>query len=145
MTMTLSDLSEKMSAIDFTMLSTYGKDGEIASRPMSNNGDVDSDGDSFFFTTATAHLVAEIAVNPTVGLTLTGGKSLLGAPGIFISIEGKGELIRDKAAFAAHWTDDLDEWFPGGVDSPDLVLLKVHASRIHYWDGEDEGEIPVSA
>jgi general stress protein 26 len=30
-----------------------------------------------------------------------------------------------------------------GVDSPGLVLIKVHATRIHYWDGEDEGEVLI--
>ena len=56
-------------------------------------------------------------------------------------MEGRAELIRDKAAFAAHWTKDLDRWFEQGVDTPGLVLIEVQATRVHYWDGEDEGEI----
>ena len=43
--MTLSDLSKAMRSIDFAMLSTRTEGGEIAGRPMSNNGDVDYDGD----------------------------------------------------------------------------------------------------
>ncbi len=35
----------------------------------------------------------------------------------------------------------LERWFKDGVDTPGLVLIKVHAGRIHYWDGEDEGEV----
>ena len=49
MTWSLADLAEKMRDIDFTMLSTRAEDGSIGSRPMSNNRDVDYDGDSFFF------------------------------------------------------------------------------------------------
>jgi general stress protein 26 len=80
---------------------------------------------------------------PQVGLSFQGAKSLLGKPPLFIAVEGKAELIRDKAAFAEHWTKDLDYWFEQGIDTPNIVLIKVHASRIHYWNGRDEGEILV--
>ena len=29
----------------------------------------------------------------------------------------------------------------GGSDTPGLMLIKVHGGRVHYWDGEDEGEV----
>ena len=48
---TLESLAEKMRDIDFTMLSTHTKDGQIGARPMSNNRDVAYDGDSYYFTT----------------------------------------------------------------------------------------------
>jgi general stress protein 26 len=56
-------------------------------------------------------------------------------------VEGRAELIRDKAAFQHHWTSDLDEWFDNGVDTPNLVLIKLRAKRIKFWDGREEGEI----
>ncbi|MET0907474.1 MAG: pyridoxamine 5'-phosphate oxidase [Bradyrhizobiaceae bacterium] len=141
--MTLSDLSDKMRDIDFAMLSTRAEGGQIAARPMSNNGDVDYDGDSFFFTFEQSHTVQDIQRDPQVGLSFTGAKGLLGKPPIFISVEGNAELIRDKAAFEAHWTKDLDYWFKDGIDTPGIVLIKVHASRLHYWDGQDDGEIKL--
>lgn len=143
MTMTLKQLSEKMSDIDFAMFATAGANGTLTSRPMSNNGDVDYTGDSYFFSHASARKVAEIEENDAVALSFTGSKGLLGQPPLFIAIEGRAELIRDKSAFAAHWTKDLDYWFKDGIDSADLVLIKVHAGRIRYWDGEDEGELTV--
>lgn len=48
--MTLSDLAKKMAGIDFAMLFTTTENGALAGRPMSNNGDVEYDGDSFYFT-----------------------------------------------------------------------------------------------
>ena len=143
MKLILKELSKKMRAIDFTMLTTRTEGGVLASRPMSNNGEVDYDGDSWFFTTEDARMVSDIAADPIVGLTLTGDKGLLGKPGIFIAIEARAELIRDKAIFAAHWTKGLDRWFPQGVETPGLVLIKAHASRISYWDGEDEGDLTL--
>lgn len=143
MKLILKELSKKMRSIDFTMLTTRTEGGALAARPMSNNGEVDYDGDSWFFTNEDTRMVADIAADPIVGLTLSGDKGLLGKPGIFIAIEARAELIRDKAIFAAHWTKGLDRWFPQGVDTPGLVLIQCHASRISYWDGEDEGDLTL--
>ena len=140
---TLSDLSKKMQGIDFAMLNTRAEGGEIASRPMSNNGDVEYEGDSYYFTWEKSRMVDDIKRDPQVGLSFTGNKGLLGKPPIFIGVEGKAELIRDKAQFEAHWTKELDRWFEQGIDTPRVVMIKVHASRIHYWDGEDDGEVKV--
>ena len=143
MTKTLKDIAEKMRDIDFTMLSTYTDGGAIASRPMSNNRDVDYDGDSWFFTTEDSRMVSDIAADPTVGLTFQGKAGMLGLRPFFVALEGRADLIRDKAQFEKHWTRDLERWWPEGADTPGLVLMKVHAERAHYWDGEDEGEVPL--
>jgi general stress protein 26 len=141
--MTLADLSKKMRAIDFTMFSTHTEGGEIAGRPMSNNGDVEYDGDSFFFALEDTRMIADIRRDPRVSLALQGSKGLLGSPPFFIAVEGRAELIQDKVTFAEHWNSDLEYWFQQGVETPGLVLIKVHATRIHYWDGEESGEVPV--
>lgn len=141
MTWSLADLAEKMRDVDFTMLSTRAADGAIGSRPMSNNRDVDYDGDSFFFALEETRTVQDIARDPRVGLALQGKPGLLGKPPLFIAIEGNAELIRDKARFAKHWNKDLDYWFADGVDTPGLVLIKVYAERAHYWAGQEEAEV----
>ena len=143
MTKTLADLSEKMRDIDFAMLSTHTAGGAIGARPMSNNRDVEYDGDSFYFAHDSARSVHDIAADPQVGLSFLGKSGLLGRRPFFVAVEGRAELIRDKAQFAEHWTTDLDRWFEQGVETPGLVLIKVAATRVHYWDGEDEGEIAV--
>lgn len=141
--MTLEDLSQRMRDIDFTMLTTRTENGSLASRPMSNNGEVEYKGDSFFFSYDSARTISDIERDPNVGMTLTVSKGLLGKPPIFIAIKGTAELIRDKEAFREHWVPDLERWFKQGADTPGLVLIKVRADRIHYWDGEDEGELTV--
>jgi general stress protein 26 len=141
--MTLADVSKAMSDIDFAMLSTRAESGDIAARPMSNNGDVEFKGDSYFFTWEQAHTIADIERDARVGLSFTGSKGLLGKPPIFIAVEGKAELIRDKSAFQEHWTKELGVWFKEGIDTPGIVLIRVHASRIHYWNGMEEGEVAL--
>lgn len=138
---TMADIAETMRDIDFTMLVTRGADGTFNSRPMSNNRDVDFDGDSWFFTFEATTKVRDIKRDPSVGMTMQGKGGLLGKPPIFLAIDGNAELIGDKAAFEAHWQPDLERWFEQGVDTPGLMLVKVRADRIQYWDGEDQGEV----
>ena len=138
---TLADLAKTMKDIDFTMLSTHTEEGHIGSRPMSNNREVDYDGDSYYFTTDDTLMIADIERDAKVGLSFQGSAGLLNQRPLFIAIEGRAELIRDKGQFEAHWTKDLDRWFKQGVDTTGLVMIKVQAERAHYWDGEDEGEV----
>ncbi|HEX8512468.1 MAG TPA: pyridoxamine 5'-phosphate oxidase family protein [Allosphingosinicella sp.] len=140
----LADLAEKMKDIDFAILSTRTRSGAIAARPMSNNRQVDYDGDSYFFTCDETGTVADIEGDPQVGLAYQAKSGILGVRPFFITIEGRAELVRDKARFAEHWTTDLDRWFKQGVDTPGLTLVKVAAERLHYWDGYDEGELELA-
>jgi len=139
----LEDISEKMRDIDFAVLSTRSEEGAIAARPMSNNRQVAFDGDSYFFTLDSTRTVGDIRRDPQVGLSYQGKSGALGMKPFFITLEGRAELIQDKARFADHWTKDLDAWFKEGIDTPGLTLIKVNATRLHYWDGYDEAEIAL--
>ena len=140
----LTDISEKMRDIDFAVLSTRTEGGAIAGRPMSNNRDVEFDGESYFFTCDDTRTVRDIGRDPSVGLTYQAKSGVLGMKPFFITVEGRAELIKDKGRFAEHWAKDLDAWFKEGIDTPGLTLIKVVAERLHYWDGFDEGEIALS-
>ncbi|WP_145139239.1 pyridoxamine 5'-phosphate oxidase family protein [Roseomonas gilardii] len=141
--MSLSDLSRLMRKIDYCMFSTHAGNGHIAGRPMSNNGDVEYAGDSWFFALDSTRTVQEIGRDPKVALSFASSQGLLGQRPLFIAVEGEAELIRDKDAFQEHWNKDLDRWFEQGVDTPGLTLIRVQASRITYWDGMEEGEVSV--
>ena len=150
MSKTLADISEAMKDIDFCMLVSRAQDGSLGGRPMSNNREVEYEGTSRFFTFDDTRMAQDIARDPSVGLTYQGKAGLLGVvgkPGLFVHVEGEARVIKDKARFAEHWTPGLDRWFKQGVDTPGLTLLEIDARRIHYWDGEDEGEVklPVRA
>ncbi|WP_072391662.1 pyridoxamine 5'-phosphate oxidase family protein [Hyphomicrobium sp. CS1GBMeth3] len=138
----LADIASDMRGIDIAMLSTITEGGAIASRPMSNNGEVEYDGNSYYFTRDDTRLVHDIERDPDVALAFSSKPGLFSG-GLFIAVAGKAEIIRDKLAFPAHWTSDHDAWFEQGIDTPGLVMLKVHANHIKYWSGGDEGELAV--
>ena len=139
----LKHIAEAMKDIDFVMLNTHTANGQIGARPMSNNRQVDYDGDSYYFTWDDCRMTKDIEANPKVGLSLQGAPKDGGAPGIFIAIEGKVEIVTDKAKFEEHWVKDLERWFEDGVNTEGLVMLHVHATRAAYWDGEDEGDFDI--
>jgi general stress protein 26 len=140
-TLNLGQVAEKMADIDFAMLSTRALNGNIAVRPMSNNRDVRFDGDSYYFTSEETHMVNEIKADAKVALSFTGAPGTDGKPPLFVAVEGNAELIREKPAMKEHWNADIAKWFSEGFATPGIVLIKVSAERVHYWLGEEDGEI----
>ena len=138
----LAEIARDMAGIDIAILSTHTDNGEIANRPMSNNGDVAYDGTSYYFTYDQARTVSDIQRNPKVALGFSSEAGLF-SQGIYVAVEGTAELIRDKAVLQKHWTSDLDKWFEHGIDTPGIVLIKVKANRITYWKGREEGEVAL--
>lgn len=139
----LTDIADDMRDIDIAMLSTNTPAGQITSRPMSNNGNVEYKGDSYYFTREPSRLVAEVEHDPRVALSFTIKPGLLSGGGTFINVQGEAQLIRDKTQFEANWAPDLDAWFEQGLDTPGLVMIKVRAKHIRYWYGEEQGEFDV--
>jgi general stress protein 26 len=139
---TLAEIAKQMAGIDIAILSTHTEGGEIANRPMSNNGDVTYDGTSHYFAYEQARAVSDIQRNPKVALGFSSGGGIF-SDGIYVAVEGTAELIRNKTAFQQHWTSALDKWFEKGVDTPGIVLIKVKARRATYWKGREECEIEL--
>ncbi|MDB5043971.1 MAG: pyridoxamine 5-phosphate oxidase [Deinococcus sp.] len=133
----LADLSQKMRGIDLTVLTTTTDGGQLAARPMSNNGEVDYDGTSYYFTYDQSRTVHDIRKDDQVQLAFQGKDYF------FATVQGKAELIEDRAQMQEHWSPDLDRWFKDGLDTPGIMMIKVDAKRIHYWDGEEDGEVKL--
>ena len=143
MALTLKDLSGFMKHIDICMLATHGARGIIETRPVSNNRDITYKGESYFFTDKKKAIVREITKNPVVNLAYSGHHSFLNRKSVYISVNGRAELITDKAIMRKHWTKDLDVWFKDGIDTSGVTLIRVKAKTIRYWDGWDEGELKI--
>ena len=47
----------------------------------------------------------------------------------------RAEVVRDRAKIEELWKPQLRAWFPEGVETPDIALLKVSVERAEYWDG----------
>jgi general stress protein 26 len=131
----LKALSLKMKALDICMLTTQTTRGHLSSRPMSNNGDVEYDGNSYFFTFEQSRTAKDIREFPQVTLSFNGADDL------YISLTGKARLLTRKSLMEEHWLDELKQWFPKGLDTPGIVLIHVKASRVKFWEGKKNGEV----
>jgi general stress protein 26 len=126
----LKKLREIVKAVDICMLTTVDEQGDLHSRPMSNNGEVEFDGDLWFFTYGSSHKVDEIGHVPKVNASFADTDAQL-----YASVSGHAEIVRDRGKIKELWQPQLRAWFPEGVDTPDIALLKVTAERAEYWDG----------
>lgn len=125
----LKTLRELIQEIDFGMLTTIDEDGNLRSRPMSTNGEVEPDGDLWFFTYASSHKVEEIQRDRHVNVSFADPRRHR-----YISVSGLAELVRDREKIRALWKPELKAWFPRGTDEPDLALLRVRVHQAEYWD-----------
>lgn len=136
-TLSLTTIARHLKDLDICMMVTLSGRGTLSSRPMSNNRDVTYKGDMYFFTYEGSQKVKDIEANSSVSLNFEGKNEL------YISIAGKATLIRNKAKFAEHWNDSLNQWFKQGIDTPGTVLIRVKGSRLKYWQRSKEGEIKL--
>ena len=125
----IAKLRDLIKKIDFAMLTTCDDDGTLRSRPMSTNGEVEFDGDLWFFTHASSHKVEEIERRPQVCASFARPDKQE-----YVSMSGRAELVLDKNKIKEMWKPELKAWFPDGPDDPDVALLKVHVSKAEYWD-----------
>jgi general stress protein 26 len=115
--------------IDLCMLTTVDEGGYPHSRPMSLNGDVDDQGNLWFFTSSDSHKANEIEHFSKVNVSFADTKDQR-----YVSISGDAELVRDRQKIKQLWNPILKAWFPDGPDQPDLALLKVRVVKAEYWD-----------
>ena len=125
----LQKLREMVKEIDFCMLTTVDENGDLHSRPMSSNGDIDPDGDIWFFTSASSHKVSEIEKLPKVNLSFADPDNQH-----YVSISGTAQLVRDRNKIDELWRPEFKIWFPEGKDDPEIALLKVTLEKAEYWD-----------
>ncbi len=137
MAATLNDIRKKMQMSSFCMMTAQTGRGSFNSQPMSNNGDVEYDGNSYFFSYENSKKIKELTENAQVQLNFNGPDDL------YISVSGKAKLIRTRSKMQDHWQDSLKQWFEQGLETPGIVMIHVVARTIKYWQREQEGEVKV--
>lgn len=125
----LQKLRDLVKDIDIAMLTTVDDDGSLRSRPMSCNGEIEANGDVWFFTYASSHKVSEVEQQQHVNVSFADPHKQC-----YVSMSGIAELVRDRQKLADLWKPQLKAWFPKGLDEPDIALLKVNVEKAEYWD-----------
>lgn len=125
----LQKLRDMVKDIDFCMLTTVDEKGDLHSRPMSSNGDIDPNGDIWFFTSVSSHKVSEIEKLPKVNVSFADPENQH-----YVSITGRAQLVRDRNKIEELWRPEFKMWFPEGKDDPEIALLRISLEKAEYWD-----------
>ena len=124
----IEKIGEFIQEIDFTMMTTIDEEGELQSRPMSTQK-TKFDGDVYFFTFEDSDKVRHIRQNPRVNLAYSAPDQQT-----YVSLKGEAEISKDRQKMEELWETTHLAWFPQGLETPGITLLKVRVQSAEYWD-----------
>lgn len=130
----LKHIAELIEDIATSMLTTIEADGSLASRPMYAL-EMDASGAIWFFTDTRSSKVEHLSV---VNLAFTDLDD-----STYVSLSGHGEITTDRSQIERLWSSFARPWFPDGVDSPTLALLKFVPHSADYWDAPNSKMVRV--
>lgn len=114
--------------IDFTMLTTIDEQGELQSRPMSTQK-TEFDGDVYFFTFEDSNKARHIRHNPRVNLAYAAPDKQT-----YVSLKGEASVFTDRQKMQELWEPGHKAWFPQGLDTPGIALIRVSVKTAEYWE-----------
>ena len=126
----LDTLWDLIKDIKFAMLITEHADGHLHSHPVTTqNRNVDRDDSLWFFVSRAGDPAGDIARQPRVNLAYA-------HPGrdSYVSVSGTAAIVENRLKKEELFSRMTQAWFPGGMDDPDLALLRVRINRAHFWD-----------
>jgi general stress protein 26 len=124
----LRKLNELIKNARICMFTTMTPEGRHVARPMGLQ-EVEFDGDLWFLTEQSSPKVAEFQQHPQVNISISDQKH-----NAWVSVSGTAELLHDRAKIEELWSPFYKAYFPQGLDTPGLALIKVHADTAEYWD-----------
>jgi general stress protein 26 len=124
----IEKLKKLAESADMCLFATNPDSVPLTARPMSTR-QVDEQGNIWFFSRSTSNKNSEIANDSRVYLFYSNPGSIE-----FLNIFGEAEIIRDQQKAKELWSAWAKTWFPDGVDDPELTLIKVRPTEVHYWD-----------
>lgn len=127
-------IASLIAKIDICLFATRGEDGELHARPMSNNGQVEWDGQSWFFAPSDGRLVAELRADPAAVAAYRAEEGFT-----FVSISGTATLETDGELKERYWLDELERWFPDGPADPKVTLIRLDAEHADWWTADGDG------
>ena len=130
----LKKVAAMMKNLDFCMMVTKDGRNTLHSRPMSNNGEVEYDGDSWFFSYRDSNKVKQIENNPMISLIFQADDMT------FVDCYGMASVTENRKMLEEKWVKGLEMWFPDGIETEGICLIKVSAHRIQFWGKHGDGE-----
>ncbi len=122
-------LTELIKDIKFGMFTTHKIQGHLHSRPMTTQNKRIEDDALWFFMSRSGDPVSELEGDTQVNVAYANPSS-----DTYVSVSGVAEIVEDSAKKQALWNKAAEAWFKGGVNDPDLALVRVRIEHADYWD-----------
>ena len=127
---TLEHLWSLIAKVRFAMFTTQDGSGHLTARPMTTqNKAIDLDQSLWFFMSAVSEPIADLTMSNEVGLVYVEPHA-----DVYVSIAARASVLRDPAKVRELWSPLNAAWFPGGMDDPNLVLVRCKILSAYYWD-----------
>lgn len=124
----INKIKELAEDASICMFNTSLSNVPCSTRPMALQ-EVDENGCIWFFSGANSDKNADIKTDDRVQLIFMNNAS-----SEYLTLSGKAIILIDKNKFEELWTPIAKAWFSGGVDDPNLSLIKFTPDSGHYWD-----------
>jgi len=123
-------LWERVKGIEIAMLTTVDRrDGSLHSRPMLTACSEFKDNELWFFSKEESMKMDDVESMNQVNLCYCRPCS-----STFISLSGTAKVVHDKEKARSLWSPMMSAYFKGGVEDPQLALLRVKVARAEMWD-----------
>ncbi len=136
-TTAIAKLNELIRGTGTAVFTTVRPDGTLHSCPMASHT-ADEAGVLWFIAHNHSEKVEAVRTNQQVNVAFADD-----AGQRYVSVSGFCELMRDHALTTQLWEPGYVNWFPGGADDPELVLLKVDIEHAEFWDASQGRMVPL--
>ncbi len=126
----VAKIREIVKASPVCLFGTHPSHYPLTVRPMGVR-EVDEVGNIWFLSGKSSLKNQHILREPRVQLFFT---HVSGSA--YLSLEGFASVSDLRVLKEKYWTPLAKAWVPGGVDDPDLSVIKVMITGGHYWDTE---------
>ncbi len=130
----IPQIAALINKIDICLFTTRGDGGQLHARPMSNNGQVEWDGQSWFFAPSDGRLVTELRSDPQAVAAYRAEASF-----DFIAVSGRAALENDPELKKRYWLPELERWFPNGPEDDNVTLIRLDAEAAQWWTADGDG------
>ncbi|MFB2587665.1 pyridoxamine 5'-phosphate oxidase family protein [Acinetobacter sp. c1-l78] len=117
-----------MKDVKFAMMTTMTSEGHLHACPMTTTEFDLANKEIWFIGYKTTETVQDISRNPQVNLSYASSDSK-----DYVSINGKAELVEDRAKLEALWSATYNAFFENGIDDANVQLIKIVPNGVQYW------------
>lgn len=129
-------IKELAEHIKTCMFCTYNSD-RLQSRPMSVQK-IDDLGNLWFLSDRNSSQNAELTSNPTVEIFFSEPHDK------FLTLHGTATISYDRETIKELYDPIVKVWMPGGVDDPNLSVIKVVPADGYYWNNKHGTVIAIA-